>query len=194
MRFLLAASAALMALMAVPQPAPAAQDAQDPAQYVRSLLDNMIQVSARPTPERRRFYVNMLSNEIDWNTPAMQALGGRFSALSEDDRRKLAEWSRDSVLGHDGVMNFVQNLIFRSCRITGNSRDSARASIRFHCTRAENDPEFIVRFDVEPRGQKYQITDVGYVGISLRNELSKELFKKDAVAQHGVRVDGVAAK
>jgi ABC-type transporter MlaC component len=184
---------ALIAALAAPGAAPA-HASGDAVQYVRELLAGMLAVSKRPTKERRAFYERFLSEEIDWHGPAKLALGPRFAALSAEDRAKLAEWSRKSVLGHDGVMQFVQNLVFQSCGISSKDVGAEVSSIRINCTRFGADPNFTVRFEVARQGPGYRIADVGYIGISLREELGKEIFKKDAVAEHGVQAGAIAAK
>lgn len=192
MRAILVFLALVLAGLFMPGTADAAEDAN---QYVRKLLTSMVDVSKQSTRDRRAFYEQFLSNEIDWSGPAVRALGSRWQTLPDEDRRKLAEWSRDSVLGTTSVMNFVQNLIFQSCAITSRSQQSERAaSMRIACTRFGGEPNFVVRFDVMRPGGSFQIADVGYNGISLREELSKEILKEDAVAKHGVRVDAIAVK
>lgn len=191
MRVLLFVVGLLLAVPAAPGSPAAAEDA---TQYVRRLLGEMVDVSKHPTRDRRAFYVKFLSSEIDWTGPAVLALGQRWQALPDDERRRLAEWSRDSVLGTDSVMNFVQNLIFQSCAITSRSQQADGASLRISCTRFGGEPNFIVRFDVRRPGGAYRIVDVGYNGISLLDALSKEILKEDAVAKHGVRVDAIAVK
>ncbi len=163
--------------------------ADDPVQYVQRIVADMVQVSKRPTAERRAFYVGLLANEVDWSGPAAAALGGRFASLSEADRRRLADWSRDSVLGHDGVMSFIQNLIFQSCAIVGRSPAEDGASVRVSCVRFGQDPNFAVRFEVRRLGETFRIVDIGHIGVSLREALGKEILKPEAVAEHGVRID-----
>ncbi len=163
--------------------------AGDPVQYVQDIVTGMVRVSKMPTPERRAFYVNLLTREVDWSGPGMAALGGRWPSLPEADRQKLADWSRDSVLGHDGVMNFIQNLIFQSCGIVGRSVAEDGASVRVSCVRFGHDPNFAVRFEVQRRGDRFRIVDIGHIGVSLREELGKAIMKPDAVAEHGVQVN-----
>jgi hypothetical protein len=184
---------AAIAALAMPGFTPA-RAAGDAVQYVQDLLAGMMTASKSPTRDRRAFYVRFLSEEIDWTGPAKLALGHRFAALSAEDRAKLADWSRKSVLGHDGVMQFVQNLVFQSCGISGKSLGAEVSSIRINCVRFGADPNFTVRFEIVRDSQRFWIADVGYIGISLREELGKEIFKKDAVAEHGVLVETVAAK
>lgn len=191
MRSLFLIPAVLAASIAAPA-APARAD--DAAHYVQKLIADMVAISKLPTRDRRAFYEDFLANEIDWNGPALHALGDRWSALSDPDRRKLAEWARNSVLGHDGVMQFVQNMVFRSCAITGKNLAADTSSVRIKCLRVANDPDFIVRFEIERQGQALRIADVGYVGISLREALGKEILKADAVKEHGVQVSGIASK
>lgn len=167
----------------------AAEEVLPAARYVQTIINGMVEVSRRPTRERRAFYEDMLMNQIDWNAPAMHALGSRWSTLEPDDRRKLAEWSRDALLGEDSVMEFIQNLIFTYCAITGRSPDGEGATVRFTCGRFGNEPNFSVRLLVQRRGERYQIVDVGYVGISLVEALGEALLDPDAVAKHGVRVE-----
>ncbi len=159
------------------------------AQYVQTIINGMVEVSRRPTRERRAFYEDMLMNQIDWNAPAMHALGSRWSTLDPADRRRLAEWSRDALMGEDSVMEFIQNLIFTYCLITGRSPQADGATVRISCGRFGNEPNFSVRLLVQRRGERYQIVDVGYVGISLIEALGEALFDPDAVAKHGVRID-----
>jgi ABC-type transporter MlaC component len=192
MRVVSAVFGVLLVAASIPDHAWAAEDAN---QYVRKLLSDMVDVSKHPTRDRRVFYEKLLANEVDWSGPAVKALGSRWQTLPEDDRRKLAEWSRDSVIGTDSVMTFVQNLIFQSCAITSRSQQSeSGASMRIACTRFGGEPNFVVRFDVTRPSGAFQITDIGYNGISLREELSKEILKEDAVAKHGVRADAIAVK
>jgi len=191
MRVVLFVVGLLLAAAATPAPASASEDA---TQYIRRILSDMVDVSKHSTRDRRVFYEKFLSTEIDWSGPAVRALGPRWQTLPDDERRKLAEWSRDSVLGTDSVMTFVQNLIFQSCAITSRSQQADGASVRISCTRFGGEPNFVVRFEVMRPGTAFQIADVGYNGISLREELSKEILKEDAVAKHGVRVDTVAVK
>ena len=169
--------------------------AEDASQYVRKLLNDMVDISKQSTRDRRVFYERFLTNEVDWRSPAIRALGARWQTLPEDDRRKLADWSRDSVIGTDSVMTFIQNLIFQSCAITSRSQQSEEgASIRIACTRFGSEPNFVVRFEVVRPAGAFQIIDIGYNGVSLREELSKEIFKEDAVAKHGVRPEAIVVK
>lgn len=173
-------------------PAPAlaaAEEVLPAAQYVQRIINGMVEVSRRPTRERRAFYEDMLRNQIDWNAPAMHALGSRWSMLGPDDRRRLAEWSRDALLTEDSVMEFIQNLIFTYCLITGRSPRDDGATVRISCGRFGNEPNFSVRLLVQRRGERYQIVDVGYVGISLIEALGEALTDPDAVAKHGVRIE-----
>jgi len=165
----------------------------DPVQYVQNLIADMVAVSKLPTADRRKFYVQVLSQQIDWNGPAVQALGERWTGMSASDHQKLADWARDAVIGASGVMEFIQNLIFHSCAILGRGQEnSGLASIRIGCSRFGNEPNFLVRLDIERKDQGFRIEDVGYVGISLRDELSKEILKPDAVQKHGVQVGSAA--
>ncbi len=166
----------------------ASEEVLPAAQYVQTIINGMVDVSRKPTRERRAFYEDMLMNQIDWNAPAMHALGSRWAALDPADRRKLAEWSRNALLGEDSVMEFIQNLIFTYCLITGRSPESEGANVRISCGRFGNEPNFSVRLLVQRRGERYQIVDVGYVGISLIEALGEALTDPDAVAKHGVRV------
>lgn len=167
--------------------------AQDASQYVHSLAADMVAISKRPTAERRAFYDKFLAGEVDWNGPAVLALGqARWAALPESDRRKLADWARDALMGYEAAMRFIQNLIFQSCAVSG-GRGGA-SSIRISCTRFGNEPLFGLRFEVAKRSEGFKIADIGYIGISLREQLAKEIFKEDAVQEHGVHVDGIASK
>lgn len=177
-------AAALVALSAA---APAR--AQDGAQYVRQLAVRMVEVSKKATAERRAFYVGMLRDDIDWSVPAIRALGQRYDALKAEEKQKLADWSRDSVLGTGSVMEFLQNLIFQSCAVTGGEREGGRTSMRLSCVRFGSEPNFQVRLDVAPRGGRIKIVDVGYISVSLSEELAKEITKPSAVAEHGVALN-----
>ena len=178
---------ALMVLFGLLIATPARAD--DPVQYVQRIMVDMVAVSKRPTPERRAYYIGLLTKEVDWTGPAIQALGTRWSGLGEPERRKLADWSRDSVLGTDSVMQFIQNLIFQSCAIASKSVAEDGASVRVNCVRFGHDPQFQVRFDVARRGERFRIVDIGHIGVSLREELGKEILKPNAVAEHGVQVN-----
>ncbi|MGQ0676231.1 MAG: hypothetical protein ACT4N4_09120 [Rhodospirillales bacterium] len=193
MRILFLFLGALIAALAAPGASPG-RAAEDASHYVQKLLAEMVAVSRRPTHDRRAFYERLLGHEIDWSGPAHYALGPRFAALTESERTRLADWSRKSVLGHSGVMQFVQNLVFQSCAISGKQLGPDISSVRINCNRFGDEPNFTVRFEIARRGGGFRIVDVGYIGISLREELGKEIFKKDAVEEHGVRVDAVAIK
>ncbi len=180
------AALALLATAAPPFARPAVAQEQ-PQAYVQRMMGEMVAVSKKPTAERRAYYVKLLAEDIDWSVPAVRALGPRYDALAEADRKKLADWSRDSVLGTQSVMEFLQNMIFQSCAIASRSTEGARASYRIQCQRFGGEPPFQARFELMPRGSKLMIVDVGYVGISLSEELAKEIVKPDAVAEHGVQ-------
>lgn len=173
--------------MAAADPAPTG-DAVGAVNFVQSMIDGMVQVSKRPTRDRRAFYESLLKNDIDWNGPAMRALGPSWSALAVDERRKLADWSRDALLGEDSVMEFIQNLIFHYCVITGRRAEADGATVRFSCGRFGNEPNFSLRLQVLRRGDRFQIVDVGYIGISLIEAMGEALLEPDAVAKHGVKV------
>lgn len=179
-------------LTAAPGILPAA--AQDAGQYVQSLAADMVAISKRPTVERRAFYNKFLAVEVDWNGPAVHALGpDRWAALPESDRQKLANWARDALMGYESAMRFIQNLIFQSCAVSGGGKNEV-ASVRISCSRFGGEPLFGLRFEVAQRDDKYMVADIGYIGISLREQLAKEIFKKDAVEEHGVHVGGIARK
>lgn len=172
----------------------AADDLVAATQYVQGLLNGMVAVSERPTRERRAFYENFLRNEIDWNAAGIRALGTKWSALGTDERRKLAEWARDSVMGEESVMEFIQNLIFRGCFITSRSAQNEGSAVRFSCVQFGNIPNFSLRLHVARRSERFQIIDVGYVGISLMEELGDAMLDHDSVARHGVNVEPSRAK
>lgn len=180
---------ALVVLLGLLAAAPTPALAQDPVQYVQRIVSDMVAVSKKPTAERRAYYVGLLTKEVDWTGPAVQALGGRWDRLAEADRARLADWSRDSVLGTDSVMQFIQNLIFQSCAIAGRNAEADGASVRVQCVRFGQDPNFSVRFDVRRQGERIRIVDIGHIGVSLREELSKEILKPGAVSEHGVQVN-----
>jgi len=163
--------------------------AEDPVAYVQKVMDEMVAVSTKPTADRRAYYETLLGKEVDWTGPAMQALGQRWQALGEAERQKLADWARQSVLSTSTVMGYMQNLILQSCVIAGKSVAEDGATVRMNCTRFGSDPNFQARFDVARRGDKFQIVDIGHNGVSLREELSKEILKPTAVAEHGVKVN-----
>jgi len=166
-----------------------AHASEAPLAYVQRMLGEMVAVSKKPTAERRAYYVRLLSEEIDWTVPAVRALGQRFEALPAGDREKLANWSRDSVLGTGSVMEFIQNLILQSCSVASRSIEGERGTFRVSCARFGGEPAFAARFDLAPRGGRLKIIDIGYVGVSLSEELAKEIIKPDAVAEHGVKVN-----
>ncbi|MCC6471694.1 MAG: ABC transporter substrate-binding protein [Alphaproteobacteria bacterium] len=180
---------ALVVLLGLLVAAPGAARADDPIQYVQRIVAEMVTVSKKPTADRRAFYVGLLTKEVDWTGPAIQALGQRWDRLAEADRARLADWSRDSVLGTDSVMQFIQNLIFQSCAIAGKNAEADGASVRVNCVRFGQDPNFSVRFEVRRQGERIRIVDIGHIGVSLREELSKEILKPSAVSEHGVRVN-----
>lgn len=188
MRTRMFVAAVLAAVLAAGVPGSRQASAQDAGQYVQNLVADMVAISKRPSAERRAFYNNFLAGEVDWNGPAVQALGqARWAALSEGDRRKLADWARDALMGYESAMRFIQNLIFQSCSVSGGGAGGSGVHIR--CSRFGNEPLFGLRFDVARQGDRFKIADIGYVGISLRESLAKEILKKDAVEEHGVRVD-----
>lgn len=185
--FLVASAAlALLAAAAPPLARPAIAQEQ-PQAYVQRMMGEMVAVSKKPTAERRAYYVKLLAEDIDWTGPARRALGQKFEALAATDRAKLADWSRQSVLGTQSVMEFLQNMIFSSCTVASRSTEGERASFRVQCQRFGGEPPFQARFDLAPRDGRSKIVDVGYVGVSLNEELAKEIVKPDAVAEHGVQ-------
>lgn len=168
--------------------------AQDAGQYVQALAADMVAISSRPTVERRAFYNKFLAGEMDWNGPAVLALGPtQWAALPEIDRQKLADWARDALMGYESAMRFIQNLIFLSCAVSSGGKNDV-SSARISCSRFGGEPLFGLRFEVAQRDGKYMIADIGYIGISLREQLAKEIFKKDAVEEHGVQAGGVMSK
>ena len=183
----------LLAALAFAASAVPVRAADDPVHYVQKLVEGMVAVSKKPTAERRAYYDALLEREVDWNGPAEQALGARFASLSDDERGKLADWARASVLGYKPLMRFIQNLVFNSCAISG-KHVAEVSQIRFICSRFGADPNFTARFDVARIGGRFRIVDIGHIGVSLREELSKELFQKDAVEEHGVKVDLASLK
>jgi hypothetical protein len=185
---LLSLIAPLIAMQPAAAAPPPGGDASAAVRFVRSMLDGMVEVSHHPTHDRRAFYESLIRNDIDWNGPAMRALGPRWSTLGPDDRRKLADWSRDSLLDAGSVMEFIQNLMFGRCDITGRDAESDGAMVRFSCSRFGNEPSFSLRMQVLRRGDRFQITDVSYVGISLIEAMGEALRKPEAVAQHGVNI------
>ena len=163
--------------------------AQDAGGYIQALAADMVAISKRPSAERRAFYERFLAGEVDWNGPAIQALGQeRWQRLPEDERRKLADWARDALMGYEAAMRFIQNLIFQSCKVSG-GKGSDNAGVHISCSRFAGEGFFGLRFDVAKQGGRFKVVDIGYIGVSLREELSKEIFKQDAVREHGVRVD-----
>ncbi len=162
---------------------------EQPQAYVQRMMGEMVAISKKATAERRGYYVKLLSEDIDWTTPARRALGQRFEALAAAERAKLADWSRQSVIGTQSVMEFLQNMIFSSCAVASRSSEGERASYRIQCQRFGGEPPFQARFELAPRDGKLKIVDVGYVGVSLSEELAKEIVKPDAVAEHGVKWD-----
>lgn len=178
-------------LLAAPAPALIGQAAaqEQPQAYVQRMMGEMVAISKKATAERRSYYVKLLGEDIDWTTPARRALGERFQALAEAERQKLADWSRQSVLGTQSVMEFLQNMIFSSCAIASRSSEGERASYRIQCQRFGGEPPFQARFELAPRDGRLKIVDVGYVGVSLSEELAKEIVKPDAMAEHGVKWD-----
>jgi hypothetical protein len=173
---------------------PNTEDVPAATQYVQKIIGGMVAVSQQTTRERRAFYENLLANEIDWSEAAVRALGPRSAMLDPADRRKLADWARDAVLGEDVVMDFVQNLIFHACAITSRNPEEKGVAIRISCSVFGNVPNFSARLFVARRGERFQIADVGYIEISLMEELGDALFDRDAVAKHGVRVEGVSVR
>lgn len=169
--------------------------AQDAGHYIQNIAADMVAISKRPTAERRAFYNKFLAGEVDWTGPAKQALGAnRWAALPEEDRKKLADWARDALMGYESAMRFIQNLIFQSCSVSGGAGASDVAGVRLSCSRFASEGLFGLRFEVTKQGDKFKITDIGYIGISLREELAKEIFEKDAVEEHGVKVDLASLK
>lgn len=164
--------------------------AQDAGSYIQNIAADMVAISRRPTPERRAFYNNFLAGEVDWNGPAILALGrDRWTALPEADRKRLADWAREALMGYESAMRFIQNLIFQSCSVSGGKGGNDVSGVHISCTRFASEGLFGLRFDVAKQGDRFKIADIGYIGISLREQLAKEIFKKDAVEEHGVRVD-----
>jgi hypothetical protein len=169
---------------------PSTEDVSAATQSVQKLIGGMVAASQQTTRELRAFYENLLANEIDWSEAAVQALGPRSAMLDPADRRKLADWARDAVLGEDMVMDFVQNLVFHACAITSRNPEQKGVAIRISCSVFGNVPNFSARLFVARRGERFQIADVGYIEISLMEELGDALFDRDAVTKHGVRVEG----
>lgn len=163
--------------------------ADDPVAYVQKVMEEMVAVSKKPTADRRAFYEGLLGKEVDWTGPAMQALGQRWQALEEPERRKLADWARQSVLAAGDVMGYMQNLILQACAIAGRTVAEDGASVRLNCTRFGGEPNFQARFDVARRGDGFKIVDIHHTGASLREQLSREILKPTAVAEHGVKVN-----
>ena len=62
--------------------------------------------------------------------------------------------------------------------------DAATELAKVHKAQPDN---LQARFDLAPRGGKLMVVDVGYVGVSLSEELAKEIVKPDAMAEHGVK-------
>lgn len=174
-------------LLLAPPGAGDARAQEQPQAYVQRMIGAMVEVSKKATAERRTYYVKLLSEDIDWTTPARRALGERFQALAAAERAKLADWSRDSVIGTQSVMEFLQNMIFSSCAIASRSTEGERSSYRIQCQRFGGEPPFQARFELAPRDGKLKIVDVGYVGVSLSEELAKEIVKPSAMAEHGVK-------
>ena len=194
MRLYSAMIGATIALLAASVPGVRPAAAQDAGQYVQGLAADMVAISKRPTAERRAFYNRFLAGEVDWTGPAVQALGpNRWAALAESDRQKLADWARDALMGYESAMRFIQNLIFQSCAVSGGSKNDV-SGVRITCTRFGTEPLFGLRFEVARQGDRFKIADIGYIGVSLRTELAKEILKEDAVKEHGVHLDGVAMK
>ncbi len=163
--------------------------AQDVGGYIQNIAADMVAISRRPTADRRAFYNKFLAGEVDWNGPAILALGrDRWSSLPEADRQRLADWARDALMGYESAMRFIQNLIFQSCSVSG-GKGSTDAGVHISCTRFASEGLFGLRFDVAKQGDRFKIADIGYIGISLREQLAKEIFQKDAIEEHGVRVD-----
>lgn len=184
---LFAATAALLLAAAAPPLVAPAVAQETPQAYVQRMMGEMVAISKKPTAERRAYYVKLLGEDIDWSVPAMRALGERFQALGAAERQKLADWSRDSVLGAQNVMEFLQNMIFNSCAVASRSSEGDRAAYRIQCQRFGGEPPFQARFEMAVRDGRLKIVDVGYVGVSLSEELAKEIVKPDAVAEHGVK-------
>ena len=181
-----AAIALVLAAAAPPLVGPAAAQ-ETPQAYVQRMMGEMVAISKRPTAERRAYYVKLLGEDIDWSVPAVRALGDRFGSLAAADQQKLVDWSRNSVLSTQAVMEFLQNMIFQSCVIASRSSEGERASYRIQCQRFGGEPPFQARFEMAVREGRLKIVDVGYVGVSLSEELAKEIVKPDAVAEHGVK-------
>jgi ABC-type transporter MlaC component len=175
-------------VMADPAPTPST-DAAGAVQFVKTMINGMIDISKHPTRERRAHYESLIANAIDWDGPAKRILGASWSALSAEDRRKLADWSRDVLLDADFVMEFIQNLIFPSCVITGRSPEENGATVRFFCTRFGNEPNFSLRLQVQRRGDRFQIVDVSYIGISFIEAMGNALLEPEAIAKHGVHIE-----
>jgi ABC-type transporter MlaC component len=182
-----AATVALLLGLAAPPLVGVARAQEQPQAYVQRMMGEMVAVSKKATAERRTYYVKLLGEDIDWTTPARRALGARFEALAAADRAKLADWSRQSVIGTQSVMEFLQNMIFSSCAVASRSSEGERSSYRIQCQRFGGEPPFQARFEMAPRDGKLKIVDVGYVGVSLSEELAKEIVKPDAMAEHGVK-------
>lgn len=182
-------AAALLGLIASIATPVAVRAAEEPAAYIQRMLGEMVAVSKKPTAERRAYYIQLLSEEIDWTVPAVRALGQRFEALVPSDRQKLANWSRDSVLGTNSVMEFAQNLILQSCKVADRNLEGDRGSFRVTCARFGGEPPFAARFDLAPRDGRLKIVDIGYVGVSLSEELAKEIVKPEAATEHGVKLN-----
>lgn len=188
-RALATAIALATTLVCAPPGAGVARAQEQPQAYVQRMIGEMVAVSKKATAERRSYYVRLLTDDIDWTTPARRALGERFQALAEAERKKLAEWSLQSVIGTQSVMEFLQNMIFSSCAIASRSSEGEQASYRIQCQRFGGEPPFQARFELAPRDGKLKIVDVGYVGVSLSEELAKAIVKPEAVAAHGVKWD-----
>ncbi len=179
----------MIAALAVSVPGAIPARAQDAGGYIQNLAADMVAISKRPTAERRAFYERFLAGEVDWNGPAILALGrDRWVALPDRDRQRLADWARDALLGYESAMRFIQNLIFQSCAVNGGGTGDV-SGVRISCTRFASEGLFGLRFEVAKQGDRFKIADIGYIGISLREQMAKEIFQKDAVEEHGVRVD-----
>ena len=119
-----AATVAILLGLAAPPLVGVARAQEQPQAYVQRMMGEMVAVSKKATAERRTYYVKLLGEDIDWTTPARRALGARFEALAAADRAKLADWSRQSVIGTQSVMEFLQNMIFSSCAVASMGRSS----------------------------------------------------------------------